>query len=431
MWLRPTNLTHADKIPSSRALSTTHAEVFDVTKHGAKGDGRSRDDDAIQATFAACATSSAIGPREVLFPAPGTYVTGPWELACNNSVVTVQQGASVVSFTANGSTRGWPLGPLTSPEPSQGLTDKQATPFILAHYVHNVTLRGGGTLDAGGKPFWQERCGNWWCPKWAPGVSPKKPYAWRPFMLRIDHSADVTVDGLRFEATAFWCIVPVRSQRIEISNVTIYARDGDGATPNTDGIEPMWTKDVHIHDVKIDNGDDCVTIKSGSSDIVVERLDCTHSHGITIGSIWYDDVTNVTYRQVHLHDCRCGPRIKGREQGNATISDIHFEDIVMDNTATAGICVDMTYETPGSTHKNLGCTAQGVAYTNVTGSVGQSIGSLECLPTRPCSVTMNDIEITSKFKHATWKCKSVHAVPEGSIEPPLPSACNITDNDGR
>eukprot|EP01047_Picozoa_sp_COSAG01_P086657 COSAG01_NODE_19584_length_1002_cov_0.910299_2_plen_71_part_00 len=35
----------------------------------------------------------------------------------------------------------------------------------------------------------------------------------------------------------------------------IHARDGSGGTPNTDGIEPMWTKDVHIHDVTINNGD--------------------------------------------------------------------------------------------------------------------------------------------------------------------------------
>jgi polygalacturonase len=190
--------------------------IFDVTKHGAKGDGHTRADGAIEATFAACA---AAGGGVVLFPAPGRYVTGPWELACNDSVVTIEEGASVVSFTTNGSTRGWPLGPLTSPEPSQGLTDLQAAPFLLAHFARNVTLRGAGTLDAGGKPFWDEHCGNWWCPKWAPGVSSKHPYAWRPFMLRIDHSSDFKVEGLRFEATAFWCIVPVHSQHIEVSNV--------------------------------------------------------------------------------------------------------------------------------------------------------------------------------------------------------------------
>ena len=153
-------------------------------------------------------------------------------------------------------------------------------------------------------------------------------------MLRIDHSTDIVIDSLRFEATAFWCIVPVHSQRISISNLAIHARnpesdrDGGGGTPNTDGIEPMRSRDVHIHDVQVDNGDvtappppsssppshprllsgflagltflcrrlrqDCVTVKSGSSNVLAERLDCTHSHGITIGSVWYDDVSNVT-----------------------------------------------------------------------------------------------------------------------------------------
>jgi hypothetical protein len=43
----------------------------------------------------------------------------------------------------------------------------------------------------------------------------------------------------------------------------------------------------HRHDVKIDNGDDCITIKSGSSNVLVERVECHHSHGITVGSIWF------------------------------------------------------------------------------------------------------------------------------------------------
>ena len=84
------------------ALATAaSAEVFVVTDHGAKGDGRTRDDAAIAATFAACSTaSSTAGPREVLFPAPGTYITGPWELACNDSVVTVEEAIRILTDEA-------------------------------------------------------------------------------------------------------------------------------------------------------------------------------------------------------------------------------------------------------------------------------------------------------------------------------------------
>lgn len=179
----------------------TSATVFSVKDHGAVGDGSALDSAAIAATFAACRAAGPVYGSEVLFPAPGRYITGPWELACNNSVVRIESGASVVSWTVNGSTQGWPIGALTCPEPSQGLTDKQASPFILAHYVHNVTLTGGGTLDAGGAPFWAEHCGNWWCPKWS-GATKEKPHAWRPFMLRIDHSTGVTVDVSRHEPPA-------------------------------------------------------------------------------------------------------------------------------------------------------------------------------------------------------------------------------------
>ncbi len=406
------------------------ARVFNVLDFGAKGDGVTNDHLAIAQTFAACRRAvraggggAGGGGAEVVFPAPGRYVTGPWEIACNDSLVRVERGASVVSFTANGSTVGWPIGALDCPEPSQGLTSKQAAPFILAHYARNVTLTGGGTLDAGGKPFWHEHCGNWWCPKWS-GATPKQPYAWRPFMLRIDHSSDVTVDNLRFESTAFWCIVPVHSSRVEISNVTVYARDDhDGNTPNTDGVEPMWSTDVHIHDCVIDNGDDCVTVKSGSSNVLVERLDCTHSHGITIGSVWYDDVTNVTYRDVTLHGTTNGPRIKGRRQGNATISDITFQNIRLDDVHE-GIGIEMTYETPGSTADNIGCVAHNVSYINVTGTAS-SPGQLECLSTRPCSqVEMSDVDVEPATH--PWECHGVK-VQCKSVKPAVPKSCVAAD----
>eukprot|EP00041_Stephanoeca_diplocostata_P014708 m.276831 g.276831 ORF g.276831 m.276831 type:complete len:60 (+) comp19770_c0_seq25:1531-1710(+) len=55
----------------------------------------------------------------------------------------------------------------------------------------------------------------------------------------------------------------------------------------------MWTTNAHLHDLSIWNGDDCITVKSGSSNILIENLHCRGSHGITIGSVggtcvsWY------------------------------------------------------------------------------------------------------------------------------------------------
>jgi polygalacturonase len=185
-----------------------------------------------------------------------------------------------------------------------------------------------------------------------------------------------------------------------------------------------------------------VTVKSGSSDVVAERLDCTNSHGITIGSIWYDDVTNVTYRDCVLHKLHAGPRIKGRKQGNATISDIHFENILLDNVEQA-IQIQMTYDTtPPSKVKNIGCTATGVTYKNITGTATShgmhAAGSLSCLSTRPCEqLVMEDINIdvtvttaiaaasesTPKKPPASWECDAAHVTSRGFVDPSLPASC--------
>ena len=70
-------------------------------------------------------------------------------------------------------------------------------------------------------------------------------------MLRIDRSTDVRVDNLIFRDPGFWAIVPTYSERVDIQNVVITA---DRDSPNTDGIEPMWSKDVHVKNATISNG---------------------------------------------------------------------------------------------------------------------------------------------------------------------------------
>jgi polygalacturonase len=181
--------------------------------------------------------------KRVVFPAKGTgttvFVVGAIDLSCNDTVIEVQRDVVVRSTHT---TVGWPLGP-DCPEPSQGLTSRQAAPFIMLRGVRNVTLTGGGVLDANGPMWWAEHCGNWWCPKWLPNATAAHPYAWRPFMLRIMESAEVNVAGLTFKDCGFWCIVPTHSHAVTVSNCTV---DTGGTGPNTDGVEPMWSTSVHV-----------------------------------------------------------------------------------------------------------------------------------------------------------------------------------------
>jgi hypothetical protein len=97
--------------------------------------------------------------------------------------------------------------------------------------------------------WWEEACGNWWCPT---GYNDTNPRAFRPFLFRADFAHDVTVSNIRMLNPGFWNLVTVHSSKIRVENVEISAEWGAAAgkadpfrTPNTDGIEPMWTSDVY------------------------------------------------------------------------------------------------------------------------------------------------------------------------------------------
>lgn len=123
---------------------------------------------AIEKTFEACRSSKAHS-KVVLFPGISgqisIYVTGPWNASCNDTVIVIPKDVVIQSTNT---TLNWPLG-MDCPEPSQGLTTKQAAPFILIYNAKNVSLSGGGVLDAHGSMWWNEHCGNWWCPPWVSG----------------------------------------------------------------------------------------------------------------------------------------------------------------------------------------------------------------------------------------------------------------------
>lgn len=390
-------------------------DVFNVLDYGAKHDGATINTNAIARTFAACAAASEASELIVLFPGGGIYLTSAWVIACNHSTVIIEAGATIKAVNT---TFNWPLGP-DCPEPSQGLTSHQAAPFIYLHYAVGVKVTGGGTLDFSGPVWWAEHCGNWWCPKWVKNSSAAHPYAWRPFMLRISHSQSIVLSNLTFKNPAFWCIVPTHSSHVTISSVTI---DSGGQGPNTDGIEPMWSDHIHVRDVSIHNGDDCMTVKSGSSDILVEDMHCQGSHGITVGSLWYDDVRNVTYRRIAMEDCSAGPRIKGRRQGNATVTDVIFEDITLNQKVETGLEINMLYETPGSVHKNRGVQATNIVYRNVTGQSTSLAGTFQCVKGLPCdAIVLEKVHIASP---RAWQCSQVN-ISASSVEPLVDQACEM------
>ena len=61
----------------------------------------------------------------------------------------------------------------------------------------------------------------------------------------------------------------------------------------------MTGKNVHIHDCNVWNQDDCVAVKDGSENMLIERVNAS-GLGLTIGSISGSVVKNITFRDCHM-----------------------------------------------------------------------------------------------------------------------------------
>ncbi len=154
-------------------------------------------------------------------------------------------------------------------------------------------------------------------------------------------STNVFVEGVTFDKSIFWNIVPVYCKGIIIRGVTVNSH-GHG---RTDGIDIDSSEDALIEYTSLDCGDDCFTLKSGRGIDGVKRARPTANviirhclvkrgvGGITVGS-----ETAAMVRNVYAHDVVMeAPRFpfymktrrpRGGGGENIVIERVHVKDCV-------------------------------------------------------------------------------------------------------
>ncbi|XP_022992012.1 polygalacturonase At1g48100 [Cucurbita maxima] len=350
--------------------------IFDVRGFGAVGDGVADDTEAFKMAWdTACQSDDAavvLVPYGYSFMIQSTIFTGP----CHGHLML------------------WVDGTLMPPDgPDAWPRNASRRQWLVFYRIDGMSLEGGGVVDGRGQKWWDLPCK----PHKGPNGTTLPGPCDSPIAIRFFMSSNLTVQGLKFTNSPQFHFRFDGCKNVHIESIHIKS---PGLSPNTDGIHIENTNDVGIYNSIIYNGDDCVSIGSGSYDVDIRNITCGPSHGISIGSLGVRNsracVTNITVRDSVIKDSDNGVRIKTWQGGYGAVRGITFSNIHMDNVRNP-IIIDQFYcLTKDCTNQTSAVSISDIEYTNIKGTydIRSSPMHLACSDAVPCTnLTLSEIEL--------------------------------------
>ncbi|XP_051127753.1 polygalacturonase At1g48100 isoform X2 [Andrographis paniculata] len=334
--------------------------IFDVTAFGAVGDGATDDTEAFRSAWKeACQVENGVVlvPSELVFVITSTIFSGP----CQPGLVFQVDGVVMP-----------PDGPDCWPKSD---SKKQ---WLVFYRLEDMTLTGTGTIEGQGSKWWDLSC---------------KPHR----LIRFFLSSNLVVRGLRIQNSPQFHLKFDGCRGVLIDRLSI---SSPKLSPNTDGIHIQDTKSVGIYNSVIANGDDCISIGPGCSDVDIEGVTCGPSHGISIGSLGVQKshacVSNVTVRNAVIRESDNGVRIKTWQGGTGAVTGISFADIQMENVRNC-VIIDQYYcLSKACRNETSAVRLSGVTFRNIKGTYDVRSPPIHfaCSDTVACTnITMSEVEL--------------------------------------
>ncbi|XP_010548800.1 PREDICTED: polygalacturonase-like [Tarenaya hassleriana] len=373
---------------------SANAEVFDIRKFGTASVGSDITQALRQAFQAACQNPR---PSSVVIP-KGTYKLGEIDMVgpCKAPVEVTVNG----HLQANGN----------------ALVGREK--WVVFRYINGFKLNGAGIFDGQGNAAWKSND----CHK--NNNCKKLPISIRfDFVLNGEVRDITSLDAKNFHVNVLGC------KNFTFDNVKIKA---PAESPNTDGIHLGRSDGVNILRSFISTGDDCISVGDGMKNLHVERVTCGPGHGISIGSLGrYTNegpVAGIWIKNCTLQETDNGLRIKTypSSASSITVSDIHFEDIIVKNVFNP-ILIDQEYCPWNKCNKAKPSTVKlvNISFKRIRGTSGNKDAvRLLCSKAVPCTnVEVGDIDLRygGADGPATFQCSNVTPKLSGTQ---FPKACS-------
>jgi polygalacturonase len=162
-----------------------------------------------------------------------------------------------------------------------------------------------------------------------------------PVLVSGDGVNDITIYQVELENSPMYHVEILDGHGLTVWGVQV---DTPDTARNTDGVDPVSESDVTIRDDMIQNGDDCVAVKSNpgvpSRNITVDDVHCYGSHGLSVGSQTAGGVSNVLFENSTLNGydslgnlsaSDTGIQVKTDANSGGVTSRVTYRDICMTN----------------------------------------------------------------------------------------------------
>ncbi|XP_042493971.1 polygalacturonase At1g48100-like [Macadamia integrifolia] len=382
--------------PPAKGYNAGHSTVFNVVNFGAKGDGSTDDTKAFEDAWAAACKvvgSTVIVPSKFVFLVGPISFSGPY---CQQNIVFQLEGTII----APTSPKAW----------SPGLYQ-----WLLFTKLKGITIQGGGIIDGRGSVWWNDNPlddpidderrlivpidqdpvhNNSQIPISNSEVSGKMP-SLKPTALRFYGSFEVMVTGITIQNSPQCHLKFDNCIGVEVFNMSV---SSPADSLNTDGIHLQNSKDVLIHSNNLACGDDCVSIQTGCSNVYIHNVNCGPGHGISIGGLGKDNtkacVSNITVRDVIMHNTMTAVRIKTWQGGSGSVQGVLFSNIQVSEVQLP-IVIDQFYcDKSTCTNQTAAVALSGITYERIRGTYTVKPVHFACSDSLPCTdVTLTSIEL--------------------------------------
>ena len=264
--------------------------IFDVTKYGAIGDGKTLNTKAVQAAVDAC---SEAGGGTVLFPR-GEFVLSTVFLK-SNVTIEIPKGTSVL-----GSLDFYDFAPeedINYPLYQDVSHSHFNCSLFVGRLVDNIAILGGGKIDM--RSVWDED-------------NARKIVNRGPRCIALVGCKNVTVANLEIYNATDLAVYFTACEEVDVYGLKMRVY--------IDGVSPDNSKNVRIHDCEIEAGDDAIVFKSSYN---LNKVDVC--------------------RNIHVWNCKLRSRcssIKFGTETNGGFENILIENIEITDTRITGIAIE-------------------------------------------------------------------------------------------